>query len=69
MLAEEEKPYLLTCYMGENECFGDYYISNDQRSEFVYCATTEVDAIGLSKKFLHSKIFVNYPEIERQILD
>jgi hypothetical protein len=35
-----------------NACFGDYYLCNQLRAEFLFVAVTAVEAFALSKEFL-----------------
>ena len=53
--------------MAPNNFFGDYYLCNNTKAEFVYVAHTEVEAFALSKKFLMGKVFPKYPNIYREI--
>jgi hypothetical protein len=53
--------------LGQNNYFGDYYIFNNIRAEFVHIATSEVEAFSISKKFLVRKIFPKYPTVYREI--
>lgn len=48
----DQKKFKLVHTMNINQFFGDYYICNNMKSEFVYVATTDVEAFALSKKFL-----------------
>jgi hypothetical protein len=51
----------------DNAFFGDYYVCNNLKAEFVHLAKTEVEAFALSKKFLMRKVFPKYPLIYREI--
>ncbi len=55
--------------MSSNSFFGDYYIFNNTKAEFVYVAVSEIEAFSLSKKFLSRKIFPKYPNVYREIKD
>lgn len=65
----EKQRYKLTHFLGSNNFFGDYYLCNNMKAEFVHIATTEVEAFALSKKFLMRKVFPKYPQIFREIKD
>ena len=41
----------------------DHYVFNKRRSQFVYIALKEVNAIGLRKKFLHKEVLPKYKHI------
>jgi hypothetical protein len=45
-----------------------YYVCFDNKSEFIYLATTNVEAISLSKRFLRGEIFKKYPKIAEKIM-
>ena len=63
----EKQRYRVTQKLPCNSFFGDYYLCNNIKSEFVYCAVSEVEAFALSKKFLVGKIFQKYPTIFKEI--
>jgi hypothetical protein len=65
----EGKQYELTFDLKENAFFGDYYLCNNLKAEFVHLATAEVSAFALTKKFLMRKVFPKYPMIFREIKD
>lgn len=48
----EKKRFRITHQLGSNSFFGDYYLCNNIKAEFVHVALTEVEAFALSKKFL-----------------
>ena len=50
-----------------NSYICDYYICFDQKSEFIYLAKKDVEAISISKQFLNDDIFVKYPKIAVKI--
>ena len=52
-----------------NACFGDYYLMNNFKAEFLFVAVTSVEAFALSQKFLLDKIFPRYPQIFEEIKD
>ena len=59
----------LAVELRDNCFFGDYYICNNTKAEFVHVAVSEVQAFALSKKFLMRKVFPKYPVIFREIKD
>ena len=61
--------YKITHNLSSNSFFGDYYIFNNTKAEFVYVAVSEIEAFSLSKKFLSRKIFPKYPNVYREIKD
>ena len=63
----EKERFHLTHYLAPNNFFGDYYLCNNTKAEFVHVAHTEVEAYSLSKKFLMGKVFPKYPNIYREI--
>jgi hypothetical protein len=63
----EGDQFELTFDLRENSFFGDYYLCNNLKAEFVYMATSQVQALALSKKFLMRRIFPKYPTIYRDI--
>ena len=48
----DARKYRTTHQLGTNSFFGDYYLCNNIKAEFVHVATTEVEAFALTKKFL-----------------
>ena len=65
----EKQRYVKVIYLSANTFFGDYYLCNNIKAEFVHVAVSNVEAFGLSKKFLMSKIFPKYPHIYQEIKD
>lgn len=65
----EKSRYRVTTKIGCNSFFGDYYLCNNIKSEFVYAAVSDVEAFALNKNFMLGKIFPKYPEIYREIKD
>lgn len=61
--------YKITHNLSSNSFFGDYYIFNNTKAEFVHVAISEIEAFSLSKKFLARKIYPKYPNIYREIKD
>jgi CRP-like cAMP-binding protein len=52
-----DKRFELTSIVGPSNYFADYYVLANVKSEFVYIASSEVHALGLSKRALTNKIF------------
>ena len=63
----DKMPFQITHQIGSNSFFGDYYLCNNTKAEFVHIAQTDVEAFALSKKFLMGKVFPKYPVIFRDI--
>ena len=63
----QKQRYKLTHFISQNTFFGDYYICNNTKSEFVHVAHTEIEAFSLTKEFLMDKVFPKYPIIFRTI--
>ena len=51
---------------GVNQCICDYYVCADKKSEFIYVAIENVEAISLSKDFIN-EVFLKYPSIAYKI--
>jgi hypothetical protein len=65
-----EKPrYTLAKNLEMNACFGDFYLCNSLKAEFLFVAVTAVEAFALSKEFLIEKLFPRYPSIFNEIKD
>lgn len=65
-----EKPrYTLAKNLEMNACFGDFYLCNSLKAEFLFVAVTMVEAFALSKEFLLDKLFPRYPGIFDEIKD
>jgi len=45
----------------------DYYVCFNKRSEFNYIARSNIEAISLSKSFLHDNIFSKYPRMAYEL--
>jgi hypothetical protein len=50
-----------------NSTILDYYVTYNQKSEFIYMCLTKIVSQSLSKKFLLENIFVKYPLIAEDI--
>jgi len=61
------KNYKLTYMMQADQYFGDFYLTQNLKSEFLYIAHTNVEAFSLSKKFLMRRIFSKFPDTFKRI--
>lgn len=53
--------------MQSDQYFGDFYLTQNLKSEFLYLAHTNVEAFSLSKKFLMRRIFTKFPDTFKRI--
>lgn len=57
-----DKPrYTLAKQLETNACFGDYYLCNMLKAEFLFIAKSPVEAFALSQSFMIDYIFPKYP--------
>lgn len=65
-----EKPrYTLVKQLEMNVAFGDFYLFNYRKSEFLFIAVTHVEAFAISREFIHETIYPRYPAIIDQMRD
>lgn len=65
----DKQRYRVARTLSRNEFFGDFYLCNNVKSEFVFCAQSKVEAFALRKEFLVGRIFSKYPQIFKEIRD
>ena len=64
-----KKQFIIGIECKQNSEICGYYVCFDKKSEFIYLATTNVEAISLSKRFLRGEIFKKYPKIASKIME
>ena len=65
-LSKKQFKFGITCD-NFNYYICDYYCCFNLKSEFIYMALTNVEAISLSKEFFQNEIFQKYPKIAQKI--
>ena len=62
------KQFIIGIECKQNSEICGYYVCFDKKSEFIYLAVTNVEAISLSKSFLRGEIFKKYPKVAEKIM-
>ena len=60
---------MLVKHIEMNVAFGDYYLFNYLKSEYLFIAVTHVEAFAISRDFIHGVIYPRYPAIIDQMRD